>query len=100
MKVDCPEIEIDNLWIASLPKQVRGNEGAVATAALLSNAFEYDDDGKIVSINKIELFSTGFVIGAIVNNSGGSIFKIEQVDTDGTIFIRPSKNDGGYETNL
>ena len=36
-------------------------------------------------------------MGAIVKNASGAIFKIEQVDVDGTIFLRPSKKDCEFE---
>ena len=40
------------------------------------------------------------VVGAIVKNATGAIFKIEQIDIDGAIFLRPSKQDGEFERKL
>ena len=66
----------------------------------MSNAFEYDDDGKIISVSKIELFSKGFIVGALVKNKSGAIFMIEEIELDGSIMIRPARADGGWEKKL
>ena len=63
----------------------------------MSRAYEYDEDGKILQVNKINLFEKGFIIGALVKNKTDAIFKIEEIGNDGSIQIRPQRADGGWE---
>ena len=96
LQTNCPDVDIENPWIDHMP-QAADVKDERATAELLSNAFEYDDDGKICSVNKIELVSKGFVVDARVKNPSGNMFKIETITDNGLVYIRPLKEDGGFE---
>ena len=96
-KKECSDFVIEHSpWKAMEKKASEGDN----TKRLLSSAYEYDDEGKILSVCKIELFAKGFTVGALVKNKSGAIFKIEEIDIDGLIMIRPAKADGGWEKRL
>ena len=95
-KKENPDVVIEHPWKAMEKKASQGDQ----TKQILSKAYEYDEDGKMLQVNKIELFAQGFIIGALVKNKSDAIFKIEEIDNDGSIQIRAQRADVGWERKL
>ena len=89
-----PDFEFENPWKSHIIEQ-----SEEPTVDVMNNVFEYDENGQVESINKIELIAKGFEPGAKVKKDG-RIFKIDHIDDDGSIFVRPMNVDGTYEKNL
>ena len=87
-----PALSIDNPWEEKIEPETI--EAVVSSAAaVLDGVFQYNEEGQVEGINKLELISKGYEAGVTVKRDG-NLYTIDKINDDGEVYVRAMNADG------